>query len=175
MTREECNKRREQGLALLEKAGIYLTIEERTKIEVADFGLGDFENTGLTLFTYVNTERCCAKELALLPNQTCPEHLHPPIGGQQGKEETFRCRFGTVYLMVEGTHEILDVEPPEGAYTVRTGIKLAPGDQYTIMPETLHWFKAGPEGAVVTEFSTTSRDEYDVFTDKRIRRIPEIL
>jgi D-lyxose ketol-isomerase len=47
---------------------------------------------------------------------------------------------------------------------------LRPGDQHTIPPDTLHWFKAGDEGAVVSEFSTQSRDETDVFTDPRIRR-----
>jgi D-lyxose ketol-isomerase len=47
---------------------------------------------------------------------------------------------------------------------------LRPGGQYTIPPDTLHWFQAGPDGAVVTEFSSTSRDELDVFTDPRIRR-----
>ena len=34
--------------------------------------------------------------------------------------------------------------------------------------------QAGPEGAIVSEFSTTSRDESDVFTDLRIRRLPEV-
>jgi D-lyxose ketol-isomerase len=34
----------------------------------------------------------------------------------------------------------------------------------------LHWFQAGDEGAVVSEFSTMSTDELDVFTDVRIRR-----
>jgi D-lyxose ketol-isomerase len=34
----------------------------------------------------------------------------------------------------------------------------------------LHWFQAGPEGAVISEFSTQSRDEADVFTDPRIVR-----
>jgi D-lyxose ketol-isomerase len=38
----------------------------------------------------------------------------------------------------------------------------------------LHWFQAGAEGAVVSEFSSTSRDEYDVFTDPRIVRIPVV-
>ena len=42
--------------------------------------------------------------------------------------------------------------------------------QYTIMPNTLHWFCGGDEGAVVSEFSTTSTDETDVFTDKNIVR-----
>ena len=41
-------------------------------------------------------------------------------------------------------------------------------------PDTNHWFQAGPEGAIVSEFSTKSRDEADVFTDERIKRIPEV-
>ena len=49
-------------------------------------------------------------------------------------------------------------------------IELCPGDQFTIPPDTLHWFRAGAEGAIVTEFSTRSRDELDVFTDPRIVR-----
>ena len=38
------------------------------------------------------------------------------------------------------------------------------------MPDTLHWFQAGPEGAIVSEFSTQSRDELDVFSDPLIVR-----
>ena len=49
-------------------------------------------------------------------------------------------------------------------------IVLAPGEQFTIPPDTLHWFQAGDEGAIVSEFSTRSRDELDVFTDPRIVR-----
>ena len=49
-------------------------------------------------------------------------------------------------------------------------IVLRPGEQCTIPPDTLHWFQAGDEGAVVSEFSTRSRDELDVFTDPRIVR-----
>ena len=37
-------------------------------------------------------------------------------------------------------------------------------------PDTLHWFQAGDEGAIVSEFSTRSRDETDVFSDPRIVR-----
>jgi D-lyxose ketol-isomerase len=42
------------------------------------------------------------------------------------------------------------------------------------MPDTLHWFQAGPEGAVVSEFSTTNTDEFDRFTDPRINRFTKI-
>ena len=145
---------RERTAAMLAEAGIVLTPAERERIEVADFGLGRLEEIGLQLVTYVNTERVCAKELVLFPQQTCPEHRHPPVDGRPGKEETFRCRRGTVHLHVEGEDKIV----------------LQPGEQFTIEPDTLHWFQAGDEGAVVSEFSTQSRDDSDVFTDPRIVR-----
>jgi D-lyxose ketol-isomerase len=42
------------------------------------------------------------------------------------------------------------------------------------MPNTLHWFQGGPQGAIVSEFSTRSRDEFDIFTDPDIRRAPVV-
>ena len=94
------------------------------------------------------------------------------IFGEIGKEETFRCRYGTVYLYVEGEGpDEIKAKIPEGMeeyFTCRKEIILKPGDQYTIMPNTLHWFQADSEGAIVSEFSTKSRDEYDIYTDPRI-------
>jgi D-lyxose ketol-isomerase len=58
----------------------------------------------------------------------------------------------------------------EQTYTMRHEIVLHPGEQYSIPPDMLHWFQAGDEGAVVSEFSTQSRDEFDIFTDLQIRR-----
>ena len=155
----------------LAEAGIVLMDEERDSIEVADFGLSRLDESGLQLLVYVNTDRYCAKELVLRPGQTCPEHRHPPFEGTPGKEETFRCRTGLVYLYVEGEPTAKPVcTPPPGAYTVAHEIALRPGMQHTIAPDTLHWFQAGPEGAVVSEFSTASRDELDEFTDDRVAR-----
>jgi D-lyxose ketol-isomerase len=158
----------------LERAGIVLTAAESENIEVADFGLGELETAGLELVVYVNTERVCAKELVLFPRQTCPEHRHPPVDGTPGKEETFRCRWGSVYLYVEGAaSDNPAAKLPRGrehTYTAWHEIVLQPGQQYTIAPDTLHWFQAGDEGAIVSEFSTRSRDEFDIFTDADIRR-----
>ena len=151
MTHDEA---RERAATMLADAGIVLTPAERASIEVTDLGLGRLEETGIQIVVYVNTERVCAKELVLFPRQICPEHRHPPVGADPGKEETFRCRTGTVHLHVEGRDEIV----------------LRPGDQFTIPPNTLHWFQAGDDGAVVSEFSTRSTDEHDVFTDPRITR-----
>jgi D-lyxose ketol-isomerase len=178
LTREEHQHRQMQCHDLFRQAGIFITPAEHDRIEIADFGLNQFEQTGLGVLVYVNTDRVCAKELAMLPRQTCPEHRHPPVGGEPGKEETFRCRWGTVYLYVAGP-PVADpqAQPPAGreqTYTVRHEIVLHPGEQYTIPPDTLHWFQAGDEGAVVSEFSTRSTDEYDIFTDPAIRRAPQV-
>jgi D-lyxose ketol-isomerase len=163
---------RERAAAELARAGIVLTPDEVERIELADFGLDDFEREGLILFTYVNTDRYCAKELLLLPGQTCPQHRHPPLGpGNPGKQETFRCRRGEVFLYVGGEPTAEPAATPPGEhYDVWHEIRLAPGAQYTIPPDTWHWFQAGPEGALVTEFSSTSVDEADVFLDPRVVR-----
>ncbi len=171
ITAAQLEAARERAREYLARTGIVLRPEESGSIEVADFGLGELETTGLQLVTYVNTERVCAKELVLFPGQTCPEHRHPPVDGEPGKEETFRCRWGAVYLYVEGVpSETRSGHAPAGVYTAGHEVVLQPGDQYTIMPDTLHWFQAGPEGAVVTEFSTRSRDELDIFSDPAIQR-----
>jgi D-lyxose ketol-isomerase len=171
ITRQELHDARAYAAEALERAGIVLTHAERANIEVADCGLSRLHETGLQLLVYVNTERCCAKELVLRPGQTCPEHRHPPFEGTPGKEETFRCRRGLVHLYVEGEPTAYPAcTPPRGVYTVFHEIRLAPGEQHTIPPNTLHWFQAGPEGAIVSEFSTQSRDELDEFTDPDVRR-----
>lgn len=179
MDRKEYDAIRTRALELYDRAQIILTPKERENLEVADMGLGQIERIGLEAVTYINTERVCGKELALLPGQTCPEHVHPPLGGGNiGKEETFRCRYGEVYVYVPGnlTRNRKAVLPvgSEAYFTALHEIVLHPGDEYTLRPNTRHWFQAGPEGAIVSEFSTKSTDENDVWTDPRIKRIPVI-
>lgn len=179
MTKKDCKELQEKVKVYYEKARIKLTEEEKESIEIADFGLGDIYNVGLQSIVYLNTDRCCAKEMVLFPHQTCPEHRHPPLdNGYPGKEETFRVRMGTCYLYVEGEKtENPAAKPPKGyesTYTVFHEIVLHEGEQYTLFPNTKHWFQAGDEGAVVSEFSTHCYDEYDIFTDEKINRIPTI-
>src|SRR5437667_3181301 len=102
LTRIRVRKLQVRTAYILTNAGISLTPQEHANIEIAEFGLGELERTGLELVVYVNTDRYCAKELVLFPRQTCPEHRHPPVGAEPGKQETFRCRRGRVWLYVEG-------------------------------------------------------------------------
>ena len=179
LTQAEMQKWQNKAVEYLQKARIVITPAEQDCIEIADFGLNQFTQIGLAILVYVNTDRVCAKELVMLPHQTCPEHRHPTLGRKTGKEETFRCRWGKMYLYVPGEsgperHSSL----PEGrdtSFTVFHEIVLQPGDQYTLMPDTLHWFQAGSDGAVVSEFSTTSTDNADIFTDPAINRITKIV
>lgn len=178
LTQSQVEAARARAAEMLAKVGIAVTAGERESIEVADFGLGELDATGLELITYVNNERYCAKELILFPRQTCPEHRHPPVEGKPGKQETFRCRWGHVFLYTQGApaRERRAVPPPgsEAHYTVFHEIALGPGDQFTIPSNVKHWFQAGDEGAIVSEFSSASRDDLDVFTDPRIARATEI-
>ena len=176
LSKEKEHEVAEKAFEYFQKANIAITDIEKNNIEIADFGLNEIDITGLELLIYINTDRVCAKELVMLPNQTCPEHRHPSVDGEPGKEETFRCRYGKVYLYVEGEEtQNRKTNPPcnapDGSYTVFHEIELNPGEQYTLYPNTKHWFKSGNDGAVVSEFSTRSRDELDIFTDKRIIRV----
>lgn len=178
LSKAEVEKARARARELLSRAGIAITGKESASIEVSDLGLGDLERIGLQIITYVNTRRVCAKELIIFPGQICPEHRHPMVEGEPGKEETFRCRWGEVYLYVPGPRTPHPkAKPPGGTkayYTVWHEKILRPGDQYIVQPDTLHWFQGGPEGAILSEFSTQSRDEFDIFTHPAIQRLPEI-
>jgi len=176
MNQSTIDSARRRTIEMLQRAGIVLTNKEKEVIEIADMGLDDLENIGLEIIVYENNDRYCAKELALFPWQICPEHRHPRVNeSNRGKQETFRCRWGVVYLYVPGepvANPKARVPEKHGNWmTVWHEIVLNPGEQYTLAPDTLHWFQAGPNGAIVSEFSSSSLDEFDVFTDPNIKRV----
>ncbi len=173
-TPAQFSEARDRAAAIFARAGVPL--RSREQINVTDFGLGDLEHSGLEIVVHVDADRYCTKEIVALPRQTCPQHMHPPVAGEPGKEETFQCRWGSMWLYVAGepTPEI-QARLPRGSehyFTVFHEIALRPGEQYTVKPNTLHWLQAGDEGAVFMEFCSASRDAYDIFTDPRVRREP---
>lgn len=174
ISKEELEEAKKMAAEYLNRTNIIITEKEKTNIEMADFGLSDLKHFGLEIIVYINTEKYCAKELVLFPRQICVEHRHPPFDNNPGKQETFRCRWGKVFLYVAGgkspSLQCIIPEGKEKCFTVWHEIILNPGEQYTIPPDTLHWFQAGDEGAIVSEFSTQSRDELDIFTDPAVKR-----
>jgi len=175
ITKEKQEKLKRRSPKLLKKAGIVITEKEYKDMEVAELGLGIPEIIGLQIVVYENNNRYCAKELIMLPRQTCPEHRHPPLSpSNPGKQETFRCRYGEVYLYVPGepTKNPKALLKARKEYSVVSHeLILKPGDQYTLPPDTLHWFQAGDDGAIVSEFSSPNSDETDIFTNPDIRLI----
>jgi D-lyxose ketol-isomerase len=176
MKAADVEKAKASAIALLRKARIAVTRSELETMEVADLGLGDLKRVGIEIIVYANNDRYCAKELVLLPRQICLEHCHPRVNGRNpGKKETFRCRYGEIYLYVAGERTPKPKARVSRKYkpflTVWHEIVLRPGDMFTLPPNAPHWFQAGDKGAVVSEFSSTSTDENDVYTDPRVRRV----
>jgi D-lyxose ketol-isomerase len=179
MKLKDVKRAREKAHKILQKAKIAVTPREKDNMEVVDFGLNDLDQYGIEVVVYETNDRYCAKELALLPRQICPEHYHPAVDHANiGKQETFRCRWGEVYLYVKGepTPKPKAIVPKghEKYFTVWHEIVLKPGDQHTLPLHNLHWFQAGDEGAVLSEFSSANIDEKDIWTNPKIKRIPTI-
>ena len=162
LTGRQVQQARERAAATLEAAGLKLTPEEREGIEVVDFARNVLEDVGAQIVVYVNTERFCAKEIVLFPNQTCAEHRHPPFDGTPGKEETFRVRRGTRRRARHGQTGA-GTRPRARSFSTRRAVHGAAGTRST-------GFRPGPEGAIVSEFSTRSREDLDVFTDPEMAR-----
>jgi hypothetical protein len=59
-------------------------------------------------------------------------------------------------------------------YMVFHEIELNPGEQYMTSLNTSHWLQVSDEGAIVSKFSSTNRNEFDSFRDLGMKLIPEI-
>ncbi len=178
ITRTEQKAAQERAAQMIVQSGIRITEEEKNRIEVVDFGLSHLEIEGVQVLTLVQTERISVKVLAMLPNQTEPEHWHPPVGDDPGKEETIRVVSGTVYFYIQGENTFNQgflVKGKEKYYTLMHEIILKAGDQITFQPGEKHWFQARDEGAVMYSFSSVARDALDQFTDPDIVRTVKVV
>jgi len=177
ITKKNQQAARKQAADMIRQAGITITDAEAGRIEVVDFGLSNLEKEGVQVLTLVQTDRISVKVLAMLPNQTEPEHWHPPVDNDPGKEETIRVIAGTVYFYVAGEDTLQEgfIVPGKGdCYTMRREIVMQPGHQLTLDPGEKHWFQAREGGAVMYSFSTIARDALDRFTDPDIVRITKV-
>lgn len=167
--------RRQQAARALRRVNIVLRDDEAAGLHIIDFGLGRFDDVGVAELTYVASARCLARELILLPGQVYPEHRHPPGAHGPGKEEALRVRHGELHLFVHGARSDDDdriarllAGGAQAGCTVGAHRLLRAGDQHSIPPDTPHWFAAGPEGAIVSEFSSGAAQPESRFSDARI-------
>ena len=169
---------RARAASILERMGFPLGPQELASIAVADFGLSDPDREGAQILTLFATDRISAKLIVLFPGQILPEHWHPPVGSDPGKEEILRGYWGDVLYFEEGSVNVDDSEFPPSkpeCYTCRSRIDLKPGAQVVIPPGRKHWMKGGEGGGCVISFSTCVRDILDQFSDPAIIRTTQVV
>ncbi len=113
---------------------------------VLNFGLDEFERTGLIEFWVANEvdSGYCGKFLYLADGQTCPEHHH------RMKHETFYMVAGQVSMVADGRERLM-----------------RPGDRLVMPPGVRHRF-TGVGPALILEVSMPSIRGDNFFVDPRI-------
>ena len=122
-----------------------LKMPER-EVLLLDFGLGEFQKTGLVEFWVANEDEAgyCGKFLFVFDGQTCPAHRH------NVKHETFYVVKGSVEMVSGAVARILNE-----------------GDVHVVCRGTVHSF-TGRGDALLLEVSTPCLLADNVFEDKRV-------
>ena len=159
---------KQQAEDLIHKSGFVLSDQEQQDLAVNDMGLGNILQEGLVFVDILRSARLRITILVLLPNQTLPQHRHPPYETEIGKKETLRVLYGQTRLYVPGQEnnpQILIPAGKEAFYTARHEILINRGQQYTIDPNTEHWFQGGPDGAVNLCLQNRVDETKNIFND----------
>jgi len=106
ITKEDFKEVCEKSIKMIEDAGLLLTPEDKKKMTAADFGLNHIKKEGVQILTMFQTGRIAGKILVLLPYQTEPEHWHPTVGDDAGKEEVIRALSGDLYFYIPGENTL---------------------------------------------------------------------
>ena len=176
LKRSDEKKLREKAKLMIRETGLPITEQELDSIDVADFGLSHPEQEGAQILTLFATERISTKLIVLFPGQNLPEHWHPPVGNDPGKEEIIRGLYGSIVYGEEGNDNHMDEYLPmfkQEFYSSRSIQILAPARQVIIPSGKKHWLSGGKDGGIVLSFSTCVRDALDQFTDPEVKRITE--
>ncbi len=152
-----------------------LTEDDLSKLEFVDFGLKNIRVEGLQLITLQEAQQFCVRVLIMLPNQTEPEHWHPPFDDTIGKEELLRVVAGQLRVYTQGEETLKEgfiVSGKEHCYTARCEHILNPAEQIFFAPgkDGKHWFQGGKDGAIVLCLAGKTKDKADYFTDPNIIR-----
>jgi hypothetical protein len=126
-----------------------------------DFGLGKFLEVGMAGIFWVNNKEhgYFGHEIYLLPGQMIPEHAHVKTDDAAPKLEAWQPRHGSISIYGEGTATpgVEERIPPshKECAVARVEKILKPGEVAGLSKAgEKHWMRAGPEGAIVTEYAT---------------------
>jgi len=167
MSKNNLDQLKTEYLDLLQKAGFHVTNTELSNLEINDFGLGNIRKEGFGFIDILRSKRIRITLLLLLPNQSLPQHMHPSYENEEGKEETLRVLFGETKVFIEGESDsaIIIPEGKEKYYTALNEIHLKAGGQYSVQPNTKHWFQACDKGSVNICFQNRVDELRNIFYD----------
>jgi N-acetylneuraminate synthase len=110
-------------------------------------GIEKFRKTGAFLFNIIN-KNYAKKMIVMLPNQSHPLHFH------KVKDESFHILSGSLVSKLNGKMK-----------------KLSSGEILHINKNSWHEFKAGKNGCIFDEISTTSFKNDSFYKDKKIKKL----
>ena len=140
--------------------------------DVTDFGLGDFNRSGLTLVNLAEQPEYCEKIMYVKKGQVTPTHYHAI------KKEDIICRWGVLAVELSSDQETIRLQINGEEKDIPTGkpILLSAGERITMTKGIRHAFWADTEYAIVGEVSTANDDENDNFFDNpEVGRFSEIV
>lgn len=142
------------------------------KWDVTDFGLGDFENVGLTLVNLSEQAEYCEKLMYVKEDQVTPTHYHGC------KKEDIICRWGVLAVKISSDEDMVKLQINGEERDIWTGetIFLSAGERITMTKGIRHSFWADTDYAILGEVSTANDDENDNFFDNPdVGRFSEIV
>jgi len=176
MKRSEINRACRQAKSCFESNLWKLPPEPRW--DISDFGLGEFERTGLVLINLAEEAEYCEKLMYCRQNQVTPLHTHAR------KKEDIICRQGRLAMELWAGHPektargtLLHLKRNGKVSDFRSGevIVLEAGERVTLLPGIYHAFWGASPECVIGEVSTANDDRNDnIFFNPEIGRFPGI-
>ena len=153
--------------------------------DLTDFGSGNFEDTGLLLFTLRNgsqeidaVKNYAEKLMIALPNQVTPIHYHvfkaEDIINREGGKLVMQLWYADQDNKLSDSSVSIQVDGVARMFSAGEKIRLSPGESVTIMPQVYHTFWAEEEACIVGEVSRANNDLEDNFFYQPTGRFPEI-
>jgi D-lyxose ketol-isomerase len=175
--RSELNNAVLRAKAYFEKSG--WAIPPDPQWDVTDFGLGEFEKSGLVLLNLADEPEYCEKLMFAKKNQITPAHYH------NKKKEDIIVRKGVLQIQFwkkdtgsPSLNSVIKIKVNGKFKEIKSGdvVELHSGERVTIHPGILHAFFSLSDECMIGEVSTANDDENDnFFLNPDIGRFPQII
>jgi D-lyxose ketol-isomerase len=145
--------------------------------DVTDFGLGDWQTSGLVLVNLAEEPEYCEKLMYVRKGMNVPAHCHAK------KKEDIIARWGRLAVRVwaghpsESNRKRFTLPLNHAPHEVNSGdvIELEPGSRVTLVPAVYHEFYSLTDECIIGEVSTANDDLNDnFFMNPDIGRYPGI-